>query len=277
MDLENFLEDLLVVIVLFKTRPQQSEALNTIREASGVSPCFPAVFIYDNSPEEAPVHASHLTYFHDPRNIGVSTAYNKAAALAEQKNKKWLLFLDQDTQIEPSLFQKFSESISQNPESVAFVPHVKDHAGLISPFAFALGNGRRLKFTTSKLALRKFRFINSGLLIKLSAFIAAGGYDETIPLDFSDIAFAERLKKVTDHFQVVDLALVHGFSPRQNIPAEDAIARFQHFCTGANAMGRNTGHPYLYRMRSFLHSVRLTFRYGDRRFLEIYLQRSIHG
>ena len=277
MDLENFLEELLIVIVLFKTKPQDSEALKAIREASGGSASFPAIFIYDNSPEEAPVHASYLTYFHDPHNGGVSRAYNKAAALAEQKNKKWLLFLDQDTLIEPSLFRKFSESINQHPESVAFVPYVKDHDGLISPFAFSLGNGRRMKSTGSRLALQKFRFINSGLLITRSGFIAAGGYDETIPLDFSDIAFAERLRKVTDHFQVIDLALVHGFSPRQNISAEDAIARFQHFCTGANAMGRNTGHPYLYRMRSFLHSVRLTLRYGDRRFLEIYLQRSIHG
>lgn len=276
MDLQKFLTDLLVVIVLFRRKPEQSIAYSSLQTAFKILPQVPELLIYDNSPDSASTNDA-MTYIHDPQNSGVSRAYNTASVRAGARSKKWMIFLDHDTRVEPALFQKLADATSKHPKSLAFVPRLTDEKGLVSPFYFASAKGRRIKVTTVTLPLDKYRFINSGLLISHSAFVAAGGYDENIPLDFSDICFGERLKKVTDHFRIIDITLSHGFSDNEKIPVEAALARFGFFCTGAMAMGYISGNVRLYFMRAFMHAWHLCFRYKDFRFVIRLFQQPIHG
>jgi glycosyltransferase involved in cell wall biosynthesis len=277
VDLRNFFAELLVVIVLFKRKTRESSAYTSLHTALNISPSFPEIFIYDNSPFSAPIEDSGVIYFHDPKNSGVSKAYNNASVYAGKKNKKWMLFLDQDTSVELSFFEKLQELVVMHPESVALVPHMTDVKGVVSPFYFASGRGKRMKNPAETLPLEKYRFINSGLLIRQSAFVAAGGYDEEIPLDFSDIAFGQRLKKVTDHFRIVDTHLQHQFSDNEIIPVEAALARFNYFRIGAFAMGKNTSGFPVYFILAFMRACHLCFRYKDFRFLTQFFQRPIHG
>jgi len=276
MESAKLLENLLVVIVLFRQKPEQSAAYTSVRTALNIFPSFPGIFIYDNSPESAGVD-SGIAYVHDPANNGVSRAYNFAAAFAGQNNKKWILLLDQDTKVESRLFEKWRDAVLMHPDSVAFVPVMKDHKGVVSPFYFSSGRGRRINIPKKRFTLDKYRFINSGLFIQSNAFIKAGGYDEEIPLDFSDISFGERLLKITDHFVVVDTSLKHEFSATSRLPLDQALGRFHHFCRGASSLGKTTGRPFVFFIRTFFHAAHLSLKYRNRGFFKIFFQFYLYG
>lgn len=277
MDLSKFLAELLVVIVLFNKKPEQSSAYTSIQTALNILPSFPTIFIYDNSPHPSLLTDSQIIYRHDPQNSGVSKAYNEAIVLATKKNKKWMLLLDQDTNVDTIVFQKFLDSTLEHPATVAFVPKMEDEIGLLSPFQFSSGRGKRIEVHKEKFSLEKFRFINSGLLIQCSAFLRAGGYEENIPLDFSDITFGEKLKKITDHFMVIDTTFHHAFSGTTPLKLNEALARFHYFCTGAFNTGKKFGPFYIYFTRAFFRASHLCFKYRSLRFIKIFLQRSVHG
>lgn len=272
-----FFSEVVVVIVLYKQEPVRSAAYTSLREALMTFPSAPEVFVYDNSPVPAYVEGHAITYFHDAENSGVSRAYNRAVAFAAEKRKNWMLFLDQDTTIQASLFEKFREAVAAHPGSVAFVPRMKDRKGLVSPFYFAAARGKRIQKSNSCLPLEKFRFVNSGLLIHLPAFLQAGGYDERIPLDFSDISFGQRLLGVTDHFRVIDVTLFHRLSATEHLPLTEVITRFRSFCHGAFAMGKASHDLNLYRMRAFLRAFHLACRYLTLTFIKIAFRESRNG
>ncbi len=277
MALSKFLADLMVVIVLFKNKPEQSSAYISFQAALSSLPFLPTLFIYDNSPDEYLSRDHHYIYYHDPKNSGISRAYNKAVGLATKENKKWMLFLDQDTNVEGIIFEKLLNSINRHPGSCVFVPKIQDEKGLLSPFKYTFGRGKRIVADQEKYSLKDFRFVNSGMLINCDAFTMSGGYDEEIPLDFSDIAFGETLKKITGHFILIKATLSHSFSGniRQQLP--EALIRFHFFCRGAFTMGKKFGPLYLYYIRAFFRAARLSWVYKNPVFLKIFFQRALHG
>lgn len=270
MNSADFFHELLVVMVMYKIKPEESAAYTSLQTALNNCSCFPEIFIYDNSPLPNPPPIG--TYVHDPVNSGVSLAYNTAATYAASTKKKWMLFLDQDTTVHAAFFGALSTTVSNHPESVAFAPLMRDSLGLVSPFYFAWGGGRRIRTTQVKLSLKQYRFVNSGLLIRLSSFVQAGGYDTDIRLDFSDIHFAERLRHIADHFVVVNSTLNHNFSGAQVLSADDALVRFQSYRTGARSMARHSRNTPLYFVRIILRASHLCFRYRDLRFMTAVFQ-----
>jgi GT2 family glycosyltransferase len=266
MEGSNFFNELLVVIVLFRQKPEQSAAYTSLRAILRDFPSIPDIFVYDNSTDPCPVDHS-VVYFHDPENSGVSKAYNIASVYAREKKKKWMLLLDQDTSLKSPFLEVLQESVERHPASMAFVPRLTDVKGWVSPFHFSSGRGTRMSAPDKMLPLKNYRFVNSGLLIRHSAFAAAGGYDEDIPLDFSDIAFGERLRNVTDHFVVIDFSLAHQFTDNEKSPLRTALERFHFFRMGAFAMGKKYGGFPTYYSRAFFRASRLCLRHKNVQFL----------
>ncbi|MDQ2657417.1 MAG: glycosyltransferase, partial [Bacteroidota bacterium] len=231
----------------------------------------------DNSPHPSPFSSKNVTYRHDPLNHGVSTAYNTASVYAESKHKNWMLFLDQDTTVTVNFFEELLAAIDAHRETVAFVPRLSDQKGVVSPFYFAFGRGKRINTEPSPLSLSRHRFINSGLLVKLSAFRAVGGYDPEIPLDFSDISFGMRLMAITDHFWVLETILSHDFSDNSNMEQEDALLRFRRYCVGASVMGRKSRLPNFYAIQSLLRACHLSMRYKSGHFVTAFFQHFFNG
>src|ERR1700743_364915 len=95
-------ETLLAVIVLNKTRLEDSKTFASLTACLKASSLQLDLLIYDNSPEYNPDSVSgfpnwKITYMADTSNSGVSKAYNCAASLALASKKQWLLLFDQDT------------------------------------------------------------------------------------------------------------------------------------------------------------------------------------
>jgi GT2 family glycosyltransferase len=271
MDTSVFLEQILFVIVLFKRKPEESPAFEAIRSLSIQSNHPLSLFIYDNSPEPAEGKLPFGFYHHDPGNGGVSKAYNEAFRVAGDLNKKWMLLLDQDTHIDEAFILRLPAVVQQHAESVAFVPILTDERGPVSPFRWSLGRGIRIRIADYKLPLKDFRFLNSGLLIACDAFQKAGGYHESIPLYFSDIAFGENLKKVVRHFVVIPVTIRHPFSASEKIQLNDALMRYRYFCIGAAGMGRIFGPAILYYLRALLRGLKLSAKYQSLVFLKHFL------
>jgi rhamnosyltransferase len=268
MELPVFLEDILFVVVLYKKKPGQSPSLNTILELGRQLRTELAVFVYDNSPGPCTIGDSHIMYRHDPSNSGLSKAYNEASSLAAKLNKKWLHLLDQDTVTTISFYHKLFAAVVRNPEGAAFVPRLYDAGGCVSPFRWQWGKGRRFAVTSTTLPLQSYRFANSGLLIRRKVFQQANGYHDHIPLDFSDIAFGEKLLKLVPAFTVVDEALYHDLSGSSKHSWQASLERFHFFCMGAFAMGREYGSFYIYFGRAMLRAVYLTLVYRRAGFIK---------
>ena len=276
MELPHFFDELLVVIVLYKRTAAESAAYTTVNSLLDNLAARPEIYIYDNSPSSCIVGNDSVTYCHDPANGGVSKAYNCACIHAQANGKSWLLLLDQDTSTTPEFFRRLATAVTADRESVAFVPRIMDVKGLLSPFRFSGGRGKRMLDTNERLSLDRYRFINSGLLIRVSAFISAGGYNPDIPLDFSDINFGWRLQKITGHFRAIDTPLRHAFSDNAG-DANTAAARFRYFCQGAVFMGKESNHPFRYVWSAFLRACHLAYRYRDVAFIRIFLHYTIYG
>ncbi|MBY0433070.1 MAG: hypothetical protein K2U26_03070 [Cyclobacteriaceae bacterium] len=269
-----FIQDLLCVIVLYKMRFKESAAWQSLCSQNKDTESVIGVFVYDNSPEAQPVpdHTGIKVYYHhNAANAGVGIAYNDAHALAASLNKNWLLLLDQDTSLPSDALLRYEEAHLKNPSDVLFAPSVHDQQGVLSPFRFSWGSGKRPReIVQDVISLHSWKAINSGLLIRIDAFRKAGGYDPALPLDFSDIAFLHKIQQVTDRLVVVPLELKHDFSGSRLMELPEAIQRFTLYCQGAKHFDNKVKYGLSLQLRCFLRVMKLSMRYSSMKFVSVY-------
>jgi rhamnosyltransferase len=284
-EITQFVEEILFVIVLYKKALIESESFAGL-EALAQRGAMCSVFLYDNNPEslkptvdftngqrfEYPNENLKIFYQHDASNSGVSKAYNDGFIVARKLGTKWIMLLDQDTELNPDVFGSFFQASNAFPEENAFVPILRDRLGIVSPFRWRFGRGVRLKSTMRQYPLKDYRFLNSGLLIKTKTFEACGGYDSTIALYFSDIAFGEKLQRNSSQFNVVDFELRHGFSATEDISLQSTEMRYRYFCAGARAMSKTYPSILVFPLNAFLRGLNLAFQNRTFSFLKIFFE-----
>jgi len=238
--------EVLAIVVLYKTAIANSKTITTLTESLAASDNYLDILIYDNSPFKQDYsipdnNRLRIHYVHDPSNGGVSKAYNYGASYAKEKtDKKWILLLDQDTSFSPDLISKFDEAYQNNTSLKLFVPILMTTDDIVfSPCKYYFRRGFPLKTVSAGVTFFKnISPVNSGMLIKLDAFFAAGMYNEAIKLDFSDFQFIERFKKVQHHFFVIDSVGYQDFSNHET-DIQKLNLRYAFFCEGAKRFERN--------------------------------------
>src|SRR6185369_119155 len=141
-------------------------------------------------------------------------------------------------------------------------PRVMDQKGILSPFLFRGFRGQRIRAGLPEiLSLKTHRAINSGLLIHGGAYKKSGGYDNSFPLDFSDIVFLQRFRNVTDQLFLVDTELQQDFSGTALMGSDDALNRYSIYSQATQSMGKSTGHKNRFWFRSLLRAIHLAFTY----------------
>jgi rhamnosyltransferase len=249
MSLPGFLEQVLVVIVLYRQALKNSKAIAAIEGLRQKQQCKVSMFVYDNSPESENPQLADCTYVHDPSNPGVSRAYNSAFKYAKKQGFKLLLLLDQDSFIPFETFLAYKDAFTNNNGGHVFAPTAKSGTTVYSPFIFFYGRGKQVRFMRpGNYPLSKYKIINSGLLITAEAFEKAGGYDENYGLDLSDIVFCDRLAKANYSFTLINGVLMHEHSSKDK-HNENTKMRFEKFL---NALD-------LYRVQ---HAFRLAYWHG---------------
>jgi len=271
--LQDFINDFLPVLVIYQCPLSQSttwQSATTESQRLGVT--FD-LLIYDNStiPQLLPETSLTLHYVHDPANPGVSKAYNKGFQLAQQLNKKWLLFFDHDTSFPPGWIEVYAAAARFDHQN-AIAPIVYSSKKIISPFNYWMCLGRSPKSMTPGIkSMNSFFAINSGLLVSTQLFSSAGGYDALIPMDFCDFAFMHRLKKINTLLNVIDLHVTHQLSSHQRDKIEKARERFKLYWIGSKRFGGYTNQPFLHFLVAIIRAVKLGVRYRTTGFLKIVL------
>jgi GT2 family glycosyltransferase len=228
------------------------------------------LFIYDNSPQGQTISLTDswtIHYVHDPGNPGVSKAYNEACAYAQRHEIGWMLLADQDTSFPEDIFNQYRLARIEDPGCRIFAPTLVDHAGIVSPYRRGIVGGKRLKTVSpGKVTLDDNYAINSGLIINATLFRAAGGYDERIRLDFSDVNFFRKLRPHAAYFRALDVVCTHTLSSSTDTKLLDALSRFIIYLEGSRITGRAFGNSLIFECHAILRALKLSWRYRSLRF-----------
>lgn len=183
-----------IVVVLYKQKPEESKTFLTLKKNlfsknKGLENI--ELILYDNSPVKQVFNplsygGVHISYVHDPRNLGLATAYNHAWSIAKKNGSCWLLLLDHDTELTDSYVSEVLNLPEMGTNVVAVVPKINSEDTMISPvYSYSL---RPLKEERPKVGLQEqpVMAINSGALIKLDFLNEIGGFNKKFPLDYID-------------------------------------------------------------------------------------------
>ena len=122
----------------------------------------------------------HVKYIDNNGNKGIASALNIAAVEAINENYKWLLTMDQDSRITPSMLTEMLEYIQF--ETV-------DKISMLSPFH---ANSYHQSLNSTEKYTEVLTAMTSGCLLNLSSYIQIGPFDEEMFIDHVDHEYCLR-------------------------------------------------------------------------------------
>lgn len=209
-----------MVVVLYKLKPEESKTFQTLKqiiEFKNGSFKEIELILYDNSPTKhdfTPLHYEgiHITYYHDPRNLGIAAAYNYAWSVAKGNNSKWLLLLDHDTELTQEYFHSI-HNLSDIPEKVvAIVPKINSENMMISPVYSDTLRPLKEERPTAGVQDRSVMAINSGALLSVDFINEMNGFNEDFALDYLDHWIFFKIYEKERKVLLLDVSLEHELS-----------------------------------------------------------------
>ena len=205
---------MLAVIVIYQQEKVEVVAYRTLIQAlSTLSFKEPVeILIYDHSPKaffqsSDFQHAKvPVTYVEDPRNLGLSTAYNYGWELLKEKNLNWLLLLDQDTQVTAEYIEELNQTINTDSEAVVKVPQIYQGETLLAPTKAGQTVLPGIYQGEAVVSL------NSGTCIHQSVLETLQGFTDEFPLDYLDHWFFFQVMSLGVKLQVLTSKLEHHLS-----------------------------------------------------------------
>ncbi|MFM5068830.1 glycosyltransferase [Aeromonas veronii] len=233
--------NLLIVIVLYEKKISEISFLNKIKNSNTNID----ILIYDNSFDPQVCKGLNLTYYHDPSNPGVSTAYNYAFSYANENNKSAVLLLDQDTSFEPDSIYNYLSMYNKYGDLYIYAPIITDafKNKVYSPSYMKNFVGKVSSFSEVKYKevyeISNKSIINSGLLIPIKIFNKIGGYNDKIKLDFSDVFFIEKYRSINDTVILINCYIRHNLSGDEGLNFNAEMKRFPYYCNGAIELSKS--------------------------------------
>jgi GT2 family glycosyltransferase len=168
------------------------------------------VVICDNSSDSSTIlylsafckeHPKFL-FLKNDTNLGISKAYNKAVALAQNLGVFWLYFFDDDAQFDPRWISVAKESWQELKER-------RTPVGILAPIVT-----NDSAYLDSRIGLRGnysiiTSVITSGIFTNVDVFNHSGGYNPDFFVDWADLEFTRRVKQ--SGFLVIRLNIVLVF------------------------------------------------------------------
>jgi GT2 family glycosyltransferase len=209
-----------IVVVLYKQNIVESKTFQTIKKTllarDNGSHDIELIF-YDNSPDKQELPSFekggiHTSYVHDPRNLGIATAYNHAWSIARENGSEWLLLLDHDTELTGIYIDEIFKLPDFSKDVVAVVPKIISEQILISPVYSQSLRPLVGEHPKEGLQQRSVMAINSGALISVAFLNELGGFNEDFPLDYLDHWLFYEIYANGNQVWVLDAMLEHELS-----------------------------------------------------------------
>lgn len=224
--MNNEKENILYVLVICGCTVEKSEAFSTLIEPHVDD--IGNTFVYDNSPQIQNTKYKVAAYVHDTNNSGLGKAYNEACKFAVEHGYKWLLLMDQDT-IFPDGSLAYYKAAAASIQTDMIVPrHKVKNDMYVSPTPYRMKTSNLHKQSpTGFVYFKDCAPINSGMMLTVDSFRKAGGYEESVWLDFSDICFIEKYKNHYKSFYVMpEVTCLQSFSGLDY----DPVKIYKRFC-----------------------------------------------
>jgi rhamnosyltransferase len=146
------------------------------------------LFIIDNTGKKAGnvtkkfENYQKVIYISNSQNEGIPVSLNKAAAMAYQRNCRWLLTMDQDSFFEEEAGKRYFTSFEKDFYN-------KEDIGIVSPAHFNEMVKDKQDYYSDLLSV-----LTSGNLVQLSIWKQVKGFDERLFIDEVDHEYCYRLK-----------------------------------------------------------------------------------
>ncbi len=220
----------LIVVVLYRAANDSNsiETAVTLRCLESAMLAAPVlletynVLMWDNSERVAddvnlrfPFDYRH-TLSHGAANHGVSGAYNGALEVAIRYGYKWMLLLDDDTEVTADFLDgmwKHQCAVSGNTVIAAIAPLLFERDFQLSPQQVLTHRHRPVAPGAPRILVSESFAANSGVMIRTAALKEIGGYSVDFWLDYSDIELFRRLYRAGKQiFLAADLRLQHSMT-----------------------------------------------------------------
>ncbi|MFC4800150.1 glycosyltransferase [Neobacillus sp. GCM10023253] len=209
-----------LVIVVYKTVLNKSVTYCSLLNAiKGKNEFFKdlSIIIYDNSPEIQSFDKSQfekikVEYQHDPRNLGIASAYNFAWSWAKENGSSWLLLLDHDTNLTEQYINKVFNLPKLTEDIAAVVPKVHSGNSMISPVYSHSLRPLHIELPKPGLQEQPVMAINSGALLNVKFLNEIGGFNQEFPLDYLDHWLFYEIYARGHKVWLLDVTLEHDLS-----------------------------------------------------------------
>jgi GT2 family glycosyltransferase len=229
---------ILAVVVLYKMTFSESRSLASLINACAEDQALAKtidLMVCDNTPyEQTPPPGYSGQFYRDVTNPGLAHWYNLALKNASESGARWIMLLDQDTEVTA---EYIAEAISQSEiaeegrEIIALVPKLTQNGVVCSPLTPPTYR-HPLPFDKAFTGIAPLRLhvFNSGAILRVSALQAAGGFPKDFPLDYLDHATFAALQSRGGKLFVLRSSLEHELSS-SNVRRTDAAAAARHRST----------------------------------------------
>jgi GT2 family glycosyltransferase len=231
------------------------------------------VLIQDNSPAGQPAEACPLPasdFVHCPENPGLADAYNRALSHAFRNRARWLMLLDQDTDLSAAYLRQVVEAVSSGPREniCAFAPKLYDGNRLLSPYRVSR---RSMKIVPAGFVGRSDEMLwpfSSGSVISVDALHTIGGFAPDYPLDYLDNITFSRLYRAGFVTCVLDARLQHSLS-YLDMEHKMSLSRYRTILAAHWKVCRENGigiSPIRYRIRLILRGLKQALLFKNKRY-----------
>lgn len=267
---------ILVVVVLYKRSPLNSETLCSMNNSCANINIRLNVLVYDNSPvahdiREAITTFSFLsiTYIHDPANAGVAGAYNYGLqfALNLQLDKLWIF--DQDSSLIDNFVEQTFKTVATHPDLDLYLPYVISGAQTVSPTRTLMGRSiGQLNLRLGVNSSKEFFAINSGMLMRTAYLSAIGGYDARFKLYLTDNWFCDTFVNSHRPFALTGAKMLHDLSRDSSKDVNHLLAIYRTNLYGYREIYKNRPIHFIV-LGSFAvaGAVKRAVKYRDKRFI----------
>lgn len=275
---------LYIIIVLYKTKLEDSLTYKALKKnLDKLKELGSKILIYNNSPEiDIPISDDYVV--HTPaENLMLAGAYNYALEQARNGGYKWLLLLDQDTELTESYIndlKSFVEGSESENYDVA-LPILRKGEIYLSPESYKKSVGPywdslKIKSNDDLKLLENNDILvayNSAALLKVSTLAKINGFDMDYPLDMLDHRYFYQLNQINAKFYILPAVF------EQNLSLLDeknpmGISRYIGYVSACHKYAKQLGFVTLlsYKLRLCLHLVSQIIRPYKRQYIKYTLK-----
>jgi len=215
------------------------------------------IIVFNNSSNVIIQQNEGFDIVNSSENKKLCGAYNYALNKARKNNCKWLLLMDQDTELTADYFVKLNlyfENCIHNSEIASIVPYLEENNKIISPHKIGFVKFKNNKKLDSGIHREHITAFNSLSLLNVEFMVSIGGFGNEYPLDMLDHWYYLQIYKFKKAVYVLDTKVKHELSIN-DYEKNVSYTRHLDILQAEKKFSKEQGQNYY-----FAYKIRLTYR-----------------